>query len=115
MKSARAIPLQEPTFYILLSLASESKHGYAIIKDVANLSDGTLRMGTGTLYGALSRLLDQSLIERIDLPGDENGSGGRLRKAYCLTSAGRALLQAEIDRMRSLVATAGLRLEGGLP
>ncbi len=112
MNSYRSAPLQEPTFFILLSLASGSKHGYAIMKDVATLSEGKLRMGTGTLYGALSRLLEQALIERIDLPED-NGNDGRLRKAYCLTSAGRALLQLETDRMRALVATARLRLEEG--
>lgn len=112
MNSYRSAPLQEPTFFILLSLASSSKHGYAIMKDVATLSEGKLRMGTGTLYGALSRLLEQSLIERIDLP-KVNGNDGRLRKAYRLTSAGRALLQLETDRMRALVATASLRLEEG--
>ena len=81
------LPLQEPTFFILLSLASGSKHGYAIMKDVAALSGGKVRMGTGTLYGALSRLLDQNLIERMDdLDEDPTGeSGGRIRKAYRLT------------------------------
>ena len=114
MNPLRSAPLQEPTFFILLSLASGSKHGYAIMKDVATLSEGKVRMGTGTLYGALSRLLEQALIERIDLPEDNgNDNGGRLRKAYCLTSAGRALLHVETDRMRALVATASLRLEEG--
>ncbi|MBN1371536.1 MAG: helix-turn-helix transcriptional regulator [Anaerolineaceae bacterium] len=114
MNIQRSAPLQEPTFFILLSLASGIKHGYAIMKDVAALSEGKVRMGTGTLYGALSRLLEQALIERIDLPEDNgNDSGGRLRKAYRLTSAGRSLLQVETDRMRSLVTTASLRLEEG--
>ena len=82
------------------------------MKDVAALSEGKVSMGTGTLYGALSRLLEQSLIERIDLPED-NDNDGRLRKAYRLTSTGRSLLQVETDRMRALVATASLRLEEG--
>lgn len=110
------LPLQEPTFFILLSLASGSKHGYAIMKDVSALSRGKVRMGTGTLYGALSRLLDQDLIERIDDLNDETaGEGGRIRKAYRLTITGQGLLAAEIDRMHNLVTTARLRLsEGGL-
>jgi DNA-binding PadR family transcriptional regulator len=111
------LPLQEPTFFILLSLASGSKHGYAIMKDVAALSSGKVRMGTGTLYGALSRLLDQNLIERIeDLDEETSGeSNGRIRKAYRLTTPGRGLLAAETERMHNLVVTARLRLsEGGI-
>jgi DNA-binding PadR family transcriptional regulator len=117
MQPNQLLPLQEPTFFILLSLASGSKHGYAIMKDVTALSGGKVRMGTGTLYGALSRLLDQNLIERIDDPAGEHGSdsGGRVRKAYRLTTPGRGLLAAETDRMHNLVVTARLRLsEGGI-
>lgn len=114
MNPYRSAPLQEPTFFILLSLASGSKHGYAIMKDVAVLSEGKVRMGTGTLYGALSRLLEQALIERIDLP-EENSIDGRPRKFYRLSRSGRALLQMETDRMHALVATARLHLEAGNP
>ena len=56
------LPLTETTFYILLSMAVERKHGYAILKDVEQLSKGRVVPSTGTLYGALSRLLDQDLI-----------------------------------------------------
>ena len=56
---ARLVPLQEPTFYILLSLRGGEKHGYAILKDVAEMSSEQVKLSTGTLYGALFRLLDQ--------------------------------------------------------
>ena len=65
---ASYLPLTEPTFYILLSLAPSKKHGYAILRDVEGLSKGRLRLSTSTLYSALARLLDQGLIERV--PGD---------------------------------------------
>jgi DNA-binding PadR family transcriptional regulator len=77
------LPLQEPTLIILLSLADGEKHGYAILKDVAEISNGKVRLSTGTLYEALARLLDQGLIERVtDLPKEvrENKHPGRLGK-----------------------------------
>jgi DNA-binding PadR family transcriptional regulator len=104
------IPLREPTFFILLSLAPEKKHGYAILKDVETLSDGKIRLSTGTLYDALSRLLDQGLIKRV--ANDENGGPGRPRKAYVLTDAGRRVLDAETSRMQTLVSMARTRLAG---
>ena len=61
------LPLSEPVFYILLSLASGQKHGYAILKDVESLSQGKLLVSTSTLYGAISRLQDQGWIEHIDV------------------------------------------------
>ena len=100
--------MREPTFFILLSLASGKKHGYAILKDVESLSDGRIRLSTGTLYGALGRLLDQGLIERV--PSDEDEQGGRPRKAYVLTQGGRRVLAAEMSRMGTLLAKARLRL-----
>ena len=103
-----SLPLREPTFFILLSLGSGKKHGYAILKDVEDLSDGRIRLSTGTLYGALGRLLDQGLIARV--PRDEDENSGRPRKAYVLTQDGRRVLEAEMSRMRTLVATARLRL-----
>lgn len=91
-------PLQEPTFYILLSLRAGEKHGYAILKDVAQLSDRRVQLSTGTLYGALNRLLDQGLIERID--GED---GARGKKAYCLTPAGLEVFEADVNRMNRLL------------
>jgi len=113
------LPLREPTFFILLSLATEAKHGYAILKDVERLSQGKVRLSTGTLYEGLARLLEQGLVERVP---DEQASGGaqvgkaahpgRPRKAYRLTHTGLRLLQAETNRMQTLVAAAQRRLRG---
>jgi DNA-binding PadR family transcriptional regulator len=102
------LPLTEATFYILLSMAVERKHGYAILRDVQALSQGRVKLSTGTLYGALGRLLDQGLIERID--GDDPGETGRIRKFYAPTRLGRGVLDAELERMRALVAAAHQRL-----
>ncbi|MGE5220978.1 MAG: PadR family transcriptional regulator [Omnitrophica WOR_2 bacterium] len=109
------LPLREPTFFILLSLAPCPKHGYAILKDVEELSGSKIRLSTGTLYEALARLLDQNLIERVDLDagGEELNSDphpGKPRKAYCLTHAGRRILEAEIGRMQFLISAARRRL-----
>jgi DNA-binding PadR family transcriptional regulator len=104
------LPLTEPTFYILLSLAPGQKHGYAIMQDVEDLSKGGVTLSTSTLYTALGRLLEQGLIERV--PG-ATGAGkhpGRPRKAYVLSELGRRVLRAEADRLSVLVETAQPRL-----
>ena len=122
MEPGDLLPLQEPTFYILLSLASGKRHGYAILKEVEGLSDGKINLSTGTLYGALSRLLDQGMIERIDedkqaAPGGVKagtpGYPGKPRKAYRLTPFGRHVLEAETNRMQTLVKNARLKLWEG--
>ena len=101
-------PLTEATFYILVSMAVEPKHGYAILKDVKEVSQGRVALSTGTLYGVLSRLLDQGLIERVE--EEEAGETGRLRKFYSLSRCGRRRLEAEMERMLGLVAAAQRRL-----
>jgi len=106
------LPLTEPTFCILLSLAPGQKHGYAIMKDVEALSEGRLSLSTGTLYGALKRLLGQGWIERVDETGaeDERGDPGRPRKAYRLTRLGRRSLEAEAARLQKLARATRIRL-----
>jgi len=104
-----ALPLTESTFTILLSLAAGPRHGYAIMQDVADLSGGRINLGTGTLYGALRRLLEQGWIERYDEP--ENGE--RARKAYRLTGVGRRVVAAETARLQSLLTAAQRRLAPG--
>lgn len=94
------LPLSEAVFFILLSLLPEPKHGYAIMKDVESLSDSRVSLSTGTLYGALKRLLDGGWVQRVD---DEQDDTGRERKAYILTQLGRGILEAETARMQSLV------------
>ena len=98
------LPLREPTFFILLSLSPGPKHGYAILKEVESLSDGRVKLSTGTLYGAIERLLDQGWIRRVDdpIPNVTN----RKRKAYEITELGRRILNAEIARLRKLVSVA---------
>lgn len=101
------LPLTEATLFILLSLAPEPRHGYAIMKDVESLSEGRVAFSTGTLYGALKRLLDQGWIRRVSDP-NENGTA-RERKAYALTDRGRRVLRAEVARLQKLVTMARLR------
>lgn len=102
-----SLPLTEPTFFIMLSLAPAPMHGYAIMKDVQTLSDNRVVLSTGTLYGALKRLLENNWIERVEnLDADETD---RPRKCYQLTDWGRRILDAEIARLRALVSAAQLR------
>ena len=95
------LPLQEATFIILLSLARTPKHGYAILQDVAALSDGRLRLSTGTLYGALRRMLAQGWIERFEEASEV--VSGRARKAYRNTDLGQEILNADVVRMQDLI------------
>ena len=90
---------------ILLSLADRAKHGYALLKDVDKLSEGRVQLSTGTLYGAIHRLLDAGWIERY-----EQEDNSRDKQAYRVTAAGRAQLEAEIARLRHLVRAARMRL-----
>ena len=109
---ARFLPLSEITFYILLSLMPDAKHGYAIWKDVECLSSGSLKLSTSTLYDALERLLEQGLIERIK---DENEqSSGRPRKRYRINEQGKHVLVQDMKRMRVLLDLAVPRLQENL-
>jgi len=101
------LPLTEATFFILLSIAQKPKHGYAIMKDVESLSGGRIKFSTGTLYGAISRLLEQEWIEQIE--NDQPPDTGRPRKDYALTAQGRRILNAEVGRLESVLASARTR------
>ena len=101
------LPLTEPVLLVLLSLAEQPRHGYSILKDVERMSGDRVVLSTGTLYGALQRLLRQGWIERF---AEEEAS--RDRRVYRLTSRGRRNLQLEVDRMRHLSKLASLRLAG---
>ena len=107
MKMEPTSPLTEATFYILLSLSPSAKHGYAIMKEVKALSQGRVVFSTGTLYGALRRLLEQGWIQRVSDP--EPNPTDRERKAYALTERGRKIANGEIERLRSLLVTAEQR------
>jgi DNA-binding PadR family transcriptional regulator len=97
--------LSEPVLLVLLSLAEQPRHGYSILKDIESMSGGRVLLSTGTLYGALQRLLDNNWIERV-----EEEDAPRDRRTYKLTSRGRRNLQAEIERMRHLTKLASLRV-----
>jgi DNA-binding PadR family transcriptional regulator len=100
------LPLTEATFFILMSLSPGPKHGYAIMKAVIQMSEGRISFSTGTLYGALKRLLDQGWIVRNG-EGEEGGEEtSRSRKDYELTSLGRRIMNSEVDRMSALVQLA---------
>lgn len=98
-------PVSEPVLLILLSVAAQPRHGYAILKDVEQLSDGRVQLSTGTLYGALQRLLRSRWIEKVP---EENASRGR--QAYRLSVTGRRRLQAEVARMKHLARVAAGRM-----
>jgi DNA-binding PadR family transcriptional regulator len=99
------LPLTEPVLLVLLSLAEHPRHGYSILKDVERMSAGRVMLSTGTLYGALRRLLDQGWIERF-----EEDEASRDRRAYRLTPRGRQNLQLEVNRIRHLTKLAALRI-----
>lgn len=103
------LPLTETTYYILLSLANEPCHGYRIMKDVEQMSEARVKFSTGTLYGALRRLLEKGWIERRLGDSPEQPQNDRNRKSYALTHLGKQVLKAEIHRLRMLVQLAGLR------
>lgn len=98
-------PLTEPVLLVLLSLAQEPRHGYSIIKDVEQASDGRVVLSTGTLYGALQRLLENGWIEEF-----EEEERSRDRRAYRLTARGRRNLQLEVERLKHLTKLATLRI-----
>ncbi|PYX28663.1 MAG: PadR family transcriptional regulator [Acidobacteria bacterium] len=100
-----SLPLTEPVLLILLSLAEHPRHGYSILKDVEEVSDGRVMLSTGTLYGALRRLLDDGWIERFNEDDTTRG-----RQAYRLTPSGRRNLHHEVSRMKQLAKIASLRV-----
>jgi DNA-binding PadR family transcriptional regulator len=89
----------QPEFYILLSLAIKSKHGYEIMKQVEKDSGGKVLLGSGTLYGSIKRMLASKLIEEV--------AGDNLRrKYYTLTEKGRQSLSSELQRYNDAVELA---------
>ena len=94
-------PISEPVLLILLSLAMQPRHGYAILQDTECMSDGRVRLSTGTLYGALRRLLEDKWIERF--AGKDTARG---KQSYRLTPLGRRNLQMEVSRLKHLTQLA---------
>jgi PadR family transcriptional regulator PadR len=98
--------MREPTFLVLAALADGRKHGYALISEAADLSDGRVQLKVGTLYAALDRLGAQGLVEGAG----EEVVAGRLRRYYRLTDDGAARLEEEAARLASNAANARAKL-----
>jgi PadR family transcriptional regulator, regulatory protein PadR len=107
---SKALPLREPTFFILTALAEGPLHGYGILGAVEEMSSGRVRLRAGTLYGALARLEGDGYVE-LDR---EESEGGPPRRYYRLTAPGRALLAAEAERQASNAALVRARLRPAL-
>jgi DNA-binding PadR family transcriptional regulator len=99
------LPLTSAAFHILLALADEEKHGYGIMQEVAALTEGQLKLGPGTLYGTLKRLLTDGWIEESDERPDPELDDER-RRYYRLTDLGLKVLRAEAQRLSRLVDAA---------
>ena len=94
--------LTPAVFHILLALAQEDRHGYGILKEVLRLTDRQVRLGPGTLYGTLQRLMDQGLVEETA----RASASDERRRYYRLTRKGRRALHDEVARMDMLLRTA---------
>ena len=97
------LPLTPAVFHILLSLSDSERHGYGISKEVAARTDGTVRLGPGTLYGTLTRLLAADLVDETATP-ESRGAADPRRRYYRLTPLGRAVARAEARRLADLVS-----------
>ncbi len=98
-------PLTPAVFHILLALADGEKHGYAIMKDVEMQTSGRMKMGPGTLYGTIKRMLTAGLIEETGQRPDPNMDDER-RRYYRLTGLGQSVVSAESQRLAALVTLA---------
>lgn len=108
------LPLPASVMHIVVALADGEKHGYAILRDVSELSGGAVRMGSGTLYGSIKRMLDQGLIEETEERPDPALDDQR-RRYYRLTELGQRVGAAEHRRLSALVDAARLRQLGLRP
>ncbi|MEW6212015.1 MAG: PadR family transcriptional regulator [Acidobacteriota bacterium] len=102
------LPLPAAVFHILLSLADGEKHGYAIMQDVTDQTAGKMRLGPGTLYGAIKRMTEDGLIEESDERPDADMDDER-RRYYRLTDFGQRVASAEAERLSALVRKARAR------
>jgi len=105
MPKRKLDPLPSAAFQILLALADEDLHGYGIMRQVAEQTEGRMRLGPGTLYSSIQNLLEAQLIAEIDLREDAR-LGHERRRYYRLTSAGRKLARSEADRLADLLRVA---------
>jgi len=104
-RPADFLPLTPAVLHILLALADGDQHGYAIAQGVEALTDGTVRMGPGTLYGSIGRMVANGLIEESSR-GRGRAADDERRRFYRLTTLGRRVLETEADRLARVVALA---------
>src|SRR5215467_16092639 len=97
------LPLSAPVFHVILALADEPKHGYAILKEVEARTHRKVQLSSGTLYAIMKRLLNDGVIEEIE---DRRAQTDERRRSYRLTRLGRRVAQAEARRMEDLLRTA---------
>jgi DNA-binding PadR family transcriptional regulator len=110
--TSQFLPLSPAALHILLALAVEDRHGYGIMREVERQSDGQYRLGPGTLYDNLQRLLDKGLVaESAKAAADKDPR----RRYYRLTTLGRQVLSAEIVRLEEIFRQAKLGLQGTKP
>ena len=104
-KPADFLPLTPAVLHILLAVADGEQHGYAIAHAVEELTDGTVRMGPGTLYGSIGRMVASGLLEE-SARARTKASDDERRRFYRLTTLGRRVLESETDRLARVVALA---------
>lgn len=105
VEASSFLPLPTATFHILLALRDQEKHGYAIMREVELLSDGLVKIGPGTMYGSIKRMLAEGLIEESDNRPDADSDDER-RRYYRSTQLGEAVCQAEVERIAKLLQNA---------
>ena len=98
-------PLTPAVFHILLALSAGDRHGYGIMQDIVEHTDGAFKMGAGTLYGTIQRLIDAGMVREVESPPPETARDER-RRHYRLTAAGRRALDAEVHRLEGLIRVA---------
>lgn len=110
--TSQFLPLSPAALHILLALAGEDRHGYGIMREVERQSDGQYRLGPGTLYDNLQRLLDKGLVAESAKAGVDSDPRRRYHK---LTTLGRQVVSAEIARLEEMFREAKLGLQGAKP
>ncbi|MGC2768733.1 MAG: PadR family transcriptional regulator [Candidatus Acidiferrum sp.] len=106
------LPLSPATFYILLALSDEDRHGYGIMQEVARQSEGKYKLGPGTFYDNLEKLIDHGIVKEVPR---KSANDDPRRRYYRMTGFGRNLFLAEVSRLDGVVREAKVRLRGAKP
>jgi DNA-binding PadR family transcriptional regulator len=106
------LPLSSATFYILLALSDEDRHGYGIMQEVARQSESRYKLGPGTFYDNLEKLIEHGIVKEVPR---KSANDDPRRRYYRMTGFGRNLFLAEVSRLDSVVREAKVRLRGAKP